>query len=299
MAGIFGFFNFEKEGPGIEKDAPKKRPTIIFIETYFRNFWKFLNINFVFSVLMLPLVTGGFAAVGITNISRNIARDKHSFGLSDFFETIKKNWKQALAAGIINTIVYALVLFATYFYFVSKGTLSAVGLGICFAILFMFSMMDMYIWTMMITFKFSLKQLYKNSYKFAIINLFKNALCLFILLVVHAIYVLVLVITFNVSAKAFFASIVILLTIYVLTFPTFKYLLTQFFTFPTIKKYIIDPYYKEHPFEDIEKRRALGLEIEEDEDEEEVEEEEEEEESSAETLADEKDDDDEELVFND
>ena len=35
--------------------------------------------------------------------------------------------------------------------------------------------------------------------------------------------------------------------------------------FPSIKKYIIDPYYAEHKGEDIEKRRALGLEIGEDE----------------------------------
>ena len=25
MAGFFGLFNYEKEGPGIEKDAPKKK----------------------------------------------------------------------------------------------------------------------------------------------------------------------------------------------------------------------------------------------------------------------------------
>ena len=35
------------------------------------------------------------------------------------------------------------------------------------------------------------------------------------------------------------------------------------FTFPSIKKYIIDPYYRDHPDEDIEKRKGLGLEVEE------------------------------------
>ena len=37
----------------------------------------------------------------------------------------------------------------------------------------------------------------------------------------------------------------------------------QFCAFPAIKKYIIDPYYLEHPEEDIEKRRDLGIEVEE------------------------------------
>ena len=77
-----------------------------------------------------------------------------------------------------------------------------------------------------------------------------------------------------------------------MTFPSFKYLLTQYFIFPSIKKYIIDPYYKEHPEEDINKRRDLGIEIEEDEDEEEPV-------FSESVKFDDDDDDDEELVFND
>ena len=45
MAGFFGLFNYEKAGPGIRKDAPKKKTFIVFFETYFRNFWKFIPIN--------------------------------------------------------------------------------------------------------------------------------------------------------------------------------------------------------------------------------------------------------------
>ena len=30
MAGFFGLFNYEKEGPGISKDAPKKKQFIAF-----------------------------------------------------------------------------------------------------------------------------------------------------------------------------------------------------------------------------------------------------------------------------
>ena len=114
---LFGFFNYNKEGPGVFKDAPKKRTFVVFFETYFRNFWKFLPISIIYSIIVLPQVTMGLANAGITNVARNTARDKHSFGLSDFFETIKKNWKQSLAAGIINTIVYAVLFFDFYFLF--------------------------------------------------------------------------------------------------------------------------------------------------------------------------------------
>jgi len=49
---------------------------------------------------------------------------------------------------------------------------------------------------------------------------------------------------------------------FILLYPAFNALLVQFCIFPSIKKFIIDPYYAEHPNEDIEKRRRLGLEIE-------------------------------------
>lgn len=261
MAGFFGLFNYEKEGPGISKNAPKKKTFLIFFETFFRNFWKFMPINLVYSLISVPVITGGFASVGITHVARNTARDKHSFGLSDFIDTIKKNWKQALAAGIINTIVYILLIFDIFFFYNNQenGMIYTIGLGIMMSITIIFLMMNFYLWTMMITFKFNLKQLYKNSFKFVIINIKKNLLCGFCLLLAYGLYIAIAVLFFKYII--FVLSIEIL--VYILTFPAFRFLLIQYFTFPCIKKVIIDPYYAEHPDEDIEKRRDLGIEVEE------------------------------------
>ena len=261
MAGFFGLFNYEKEGPGISKNAPKKITFLIFFETFFRNFWKFMPINLVYSLISVPVITGGFASVGITHVARNTARDKHSFGLSDFIDTIKKNWKQALAAGIINTIVYILLIFDIFFFYNNQenGMIYTIGLGIMMSITIIFLMMNFYLWTMMITFKFNLKQLYKNSFKFVIINIKKNLLCGFCLLLAYGLYIAIAVLFFKYII--FVLSIEIL--VYILTFPAFRFLLIQYFTFPCIKKVIIDPYYAEHPDEDIEKRRDLGIEVEE------------------------------------
>ena len=44
-------------------------------------------------------------------------------------------------------------------------------------------------------------------------------------------------------------------------YPAFRFLMTQYYVFPSIKQYVIDPYYAEHPDEDIEKRRNLGIEV--------------------------------------
>ena len=167
---FFGLFNYNKEGPGISKDAPKKRTFIVFFETFLRNLWKFIPVN----LISLPLLTSGLASAGITNVARNTARDKHSFGLSDFFETIKKNWKQALLAGIINIFIYAILLFDMWFFYNSEGTMAQIGMGMSFTMLFIFTVMNYFIWTLIITFKFNLKQVYKNSFKFVFINLKNN-----------------------------------------------------------------------------------------------------------------------------
>lgn len=260
MAGFFGLFNYEKEGPGISKDAPKKKTFIIFFETFFRNFWKFIVVNFVYCLFSLPVLTNGLASAGITNVTRNIARDKHSFGTSDFLETVKKNWKQALPAGIINVLIYLFLFFDIYYFFnADKGALSIIGFGISVCMLFIFTVMKYYMWTLLITFKFKLKQIYKNSFKFVFANLKMNLVCFFSILLVSAVYIALPLLL----QKYFFVIVPFELVIYILTFPCFRYLLVQYCTFPAIKKYIIDPYYAEHPGEDIEKRKNLGLEIEE------------------------------------
>lgn len=259
MAGFFGLFNYEKEGPGISKNAPKKKTFIVFFETFFRNFWKFIVINLVYGIISLPVITNGLAAAGITNVTRNIARDKHSFGTSDFLETVKKNWKQALPAGIINTLIYIILGFDIYFFYTaSEGIMATVGLGISLCMLFIFTVMQYYIWTLIITFKFSLKQVYKNSFKFVFINMKMNLLCFFAILLVYAVNIALVFLL-----QSYFLPVITFeLLLYILLFPSFRYLLVQYCTFPSIKKYIIDPYYAEHPDEDIEKRQNLGIEIE-------------------------------------
>lgn len=273
MAGFFGLLNYEKEGPGIDKNAPKKHGFIVFFETFFRNFWKFLPINLVYCLVNAPMITGGFANVGITHVARNTARDKHSFGLSDFFDTIKKNKKQAFVASIINTVVYILMIINLVFYwFYTKGFMQSIGFGFVMAVFFLFSVMCYYLWTLIITFDFTLKQAYMNSFRFVFVNLKYNLLCFFVLTLIHAAGIALPFLL----PKYFFAILPIELILYMLIYPAFKALLVQFCTFPSIKKYIIDPYYEEHPDEDIEKRHDLGLKTQADEIAEQTEEEEDE-----------------------
>ncbi len=259
MAGFFGLFNYDKAGPGIPKDAPKKKGIVVFFEMFFRNFWKFITINLVYTLISLSLFTNGIANVGITNVARNTARDKHSFGLSDFFETIRKNLKQSILAGIINTFVYAFLIFDIYFFSGVKGMYGTIGTGITLAMFVTFTMMCYYLWTLIITFDYTLKQAYSNSFKFVFINFKYSFLCLFVNAFILAFNIALI---FLLSKFSLYVILIELLC-FVCVYPCFNALLVQFCTFPSIKKYVIDPYYAEHPDEDIEKRKRLGLEVEE------------------------------------
>ncbi len=255
MAGLFGgLFNYDKEGPGLDKNAPKKNGIIVFFEIYFKNFWK-LAINSVWYWLLTALgITAGFAAAGMTNLTRNMAADTHSFGTSDFFSTIKKNWKQALPAGIINIIVIGVLLFALQFYMFSTvdSTMQIIGMAICLFMLGVFLVMRYYIWFILITFKLKLKDIYLNSFKLSLVGFKKNII---IILSLVALYAVVFGIDF--IGIALTRTICVALLIFVV--PGFRFLVIQSCVFSNIKKYMIEPYYKEHPDEDIEMRRRLGV----------------------------------------
>ena len=97
-------------------------------------FWTVLNLTLLFSadaealadasglmmtylLILAPCIaiTGPFTA-GATFVERNWARDEHSFVISDFFDAVKANWKQALPVSIISGLMPLLVYVGWIFY---------------------------------------------------------------------------------------------------------------------------------------------------------------------------------------
>jgi len=261
MAGFFGLFDYTKEGPGVEKKEKKKKGFFAFFEIYFRNFWNYAKAAVFYWVCSVLLITNGMAKVGLTNITRSTVREKHSFIISDFFEAIKKNWKQALSLGTLNVFATAILALDLWFFWNAIGqdfsAINILGLALAFFLGICLIFMKYYIWTLVITFNFSFKQLIKNSYHFVFINLWRNIFIAATLGVIYfALYILAII-----NQLCFILAAAILIFVV----PGFKSSLIQANTFPVIKKHIIDPYYAEHKGEDIEKRLALGLEVSEDE----------------------------------
>ena len=264
-----GFFSnsYYKEGPGVQKNERKKKGFFAFFEIYFRNFWGLFMVGCLYSLISVIGLgfTNGLAKAGMTNVARSISRQKHSFLVEDFIETIKKNWKQSLALGVINMLLMAILTLDLWYFwsYITREDLKELpiiqilGMGISLALIIVATFIKYYIWTMTITFSLTIKQMIKNSFQFVFLNFFKNVL---VSIAFGLVYVgLYLLATVNLG----FMVVSVILLIGVL--PGFKTLLVQSLAFPQIKKYMIDPYYAEHKGEDIEKRRALGLEISEDE----------------------------------
>lgn len=250
--------NYDKPGKGVSKNEPQKRGFFRFFELYIRNFWKLISAQFWFLLLCLPIVTNGLAQVGMAYICRTASRDKHSFVTSDFFDAIKKNWKRALPLGIINTLVLAILAADVYvlYIFWTQDIINKVWAAVVFAttafFFTAFSFAKFYQYTLMITFDFKLKTLIKNSWLFATLGIKHNIIIAISLACVY--FGCFWLIVINAQVGIMIATVLL-----IFIFPSFRAFLIQFNVFPEIKKYIIDPYYEEHPDEDIEKRRELGL----------------------------------------
>lgn len=277
MAGFFGLFDYAKEGPGVAKNAPQKRPFVVFFEILARKFWDLAVAGLLFSLINLPIFTRGLADAGLTFIGRNFAREKHAFVKEDFFESIKKNWKIALPIGIINTLVTG-VLFYNFFYYTSGmfpswfgapegtaamtlGTWDYIIIAVNLMVFCTFTWMKYYIPFLMITFKLNIKQIYKNAFLFACSNLPVNLLISVVLIVIYALLGGLVLITAKETLNILTVAVVLLLMVSVV--PGIRSLLIQFCIFPAIKRLIIDPYYKENPGADKQARLDLNLEVEE------------------------------------
>ncbi len=262
MAGFFGLFDTTKPGPGVSKNGPKKKRFFFFWELYFRKFFKLILANLLYAVVAFPVFTQGLAQAGLTFVTRNYAREKHVFLPADFFDTIKKNWKQALITGILELVIGAFLIFDLIFAWdwINAGESFEIFPFILFLttffLLVIFSYARFYLYLQIITFKLSMKQVWKNSLLLAVAGLKENLIISATLVAVYAVAVISLLNFF----RYVFAPLLIL---YLLLFPAFRSFLIQFTIFPLIKRTIIDPYYQDHPGEDLDKRHDLNLDAEE------------------------------------
>ena len=122
-------------------------------------------------VLLFPAmaITGPFTA-GLCYVTRNWARDEHSFVWSDFWQAVKENWKQALATSAITGLIPAVLYVCYTFYGEMAGSnvffLVPQALSIVVCVVWLCSLM--YIYPQMVTYEMKYGTLIRNSLIMAI-----------------------------------------------------------------------------------------------------------------------------------
>lgn len=61
--GLFSYKSYYKPGKGVEKDAPQKNAFFHFFELYGRKFWRFIEVNFIYLLVLLPILLAVYTEV--------------------------------------------------------------------------------------------------------------------------------------------------------------------------------------------------------------------------------------------
>lgn len=227
-----GLFNqYMKEGKGVKKDERTPRP-ILFFQIYFRKFWNLIILNMIYVLFCIPVVTIGPATAGMTKILRNYAREEHAFVWGDFIETFKKNFKQSFLYSVVDFLVTGfLVLDLLSVWNVPNRIIMILSTAAILLSFTIWCFMRYYIYTMMITFRLTFRQLLKNAFIFCWAGFIRNLFLTIFLVISGILTAYIVYITQNV---------VLLILIFFTLWFSFTGLLTNFMVYPLIKKHMID-----------------------------------------------------------
>lgn len=186
----------------------------------------------VFFILLFGSLFGIFN-VAVTYYMREMIRGNPVFLFSDFKYAVKKNWKQGMIFGWIDTIILGVLAF-DFANMPENGILYFIILGV--AILYF--IMRFYLYLMLITFDIKISKMFKNALIFVVLGIKRNLLAILWIIVMLGLNVLIFILNMPLG--------IALPILYFLSFSTFT---TAYAAYPVIKRYMIDPYENENPSE--------------------------------------------------
>lgn len=226
-----GFFN-NTAGPGVPKNAPKKKPFFRFWELFTNKFWDFFKINLIYALFCIPIVTIGPATAAMTALMRNIYLERPQFYFHDFVKEFKKNFWQAFIVGLADIFVAGVFTISLLMFLgLEKVTdIDSILFAASTAAAALFFVMKLYIYPQIVALDLKLTDIFRNAIVLSLLNFAPQL----IVLAVIAGYVL-LVLNFPV----FVLPLVPFVPLAWLGF------LSVFCCYPAIQKHIINPYYRQ------------------------------------------------------
>lgn len=191
----------------------------------------------LYLIVLIPclLITGPFSA-GIAFVMRNWARDEHSFVMSDFWDALKANWKQSLGVSLIGSLCPLVLYFAWQFYgnLANSNIFFMIPMSFVFLFISVWKLSEMVIYTMMVTYKLSLRNLIRNS---VLISMAKLPLAILIKMITLVVPICAIgLILASPSAEMYIW--LVLLFLYTLFVPAFNRLVLASYANAMCEKYL-------------------------------------------------------------
>lgn len=224
------FSKYDTPGMGIPKAPMEKKGFFKFWEIYGRRIWKLVQLNMIFIIACLPVVTFGPAVAGMTKVARNYSQERNAFVWGDFWDTFKKCFKQSFVIGLIDLLIAAAARFGLPVYqkMAEQNSMMYIPMVISISCILLFFMMNFYIYPMIVSTHLTLRQILKNSL-FLVSLGFKSSMFTFLA------WIVVVLFMFIIYPFSYF-----LMFVWPFSFMCF---VTVFNCYPVIRKYVIQPYY--------------------------------------------------------
>ena len=185
-------------------------------------------------LILFHLVTYGWQKVGTTYIMRNLVRGDGVFMFSDYFYAIKRNWKQGLIMGILDSaVIFALGFDIVYFWNAPTTGGNNFMYIMIFALILIYAIMRFYTYLMLVTFDIKLSKLMKNALIFTVMGIKRNLMALIGIILLSGVFI-ALIFFFG----QYLPALIILPFLCLLGFCGFMY---TFAAYPVIEKYMIQP----------------------------------------------------------
>ncbi len=171
---MFRFINYDKPGKGIDPNAPKKRPFFFFLELYFRKLFTIMQMNVVFLLCCIPIITIGPATAGMTHIFREVSQERPVFIWTDFRQAMKRHFKQGFWVWLINALLWFMLALDGLILYSRPSVFTMIILGLLGIIAIVFLMMQIYIYPLLITGKYTILDIYKNAFLLALSRIYQT-----------------------------------------------------------------------------------------------------------------------------
>ncbi len=192
-----------------------------------------------YSMLIL-ILTFGLSTIGMVYNMRNVCTGEHMDTWHDYFYAIKRNFKQGIVIGILDAIVIVLLAYDLIVYSAIANQQFIYLVFYYASIVFagMYYIMRFYIYLQLVTCEMKIGKIIKNAFLLTALGFKRNIIGLFAAIAFAFIYVYIFVFLPQFAIIMFF--------MFAISFLTY---IGVYCAYPVLKKYVIDPYYDEHPEE--------------------------------------------------